>query len=89
MEENSKLKFDLPKKGEEVKQKLTFKQWLLFALIWLVCKVFFAPFVRKHGEVREKVRRFKPTVKEGFWGKSVSWELRDRPLTDAELRRII
>ncbi len=38
-------------------------------------------------ELRNKLRHYKPTIHEGTWSKSISWEERDTPLTDEELKR--
>jgi len=41
---------------------------------------------REHREmIKSKIKYFKPTITEGFWGKTVKWEMRDKPLTDQEL----
>lgn len=36
-------------------------------------------------KLREKIRCFKPTVTESAFSKSISWEMRDKPLSDEEL----
>ena len=36
-------------------------------------------------KLREKVRYFKPTITETALSKSISWEMRDTPLTDEQL----
>ena len=35
--------------------------------------------------IKSKIKYFKPTIIEGFWGKTIKWEMRDKPLTDKEL----
>ncbi len=37
---------------------------------------------------REKIRRFKPTIRDTFWGQKIDWTLRDKPLTDEQLKGI-
>ena len=34
----------------------------------------------------DKVRMFKPTITDGFWGKTTTWEEREKPLTNEELK---
>lgn len=36
-------------------------------------------------KLRERVRYFKPTITETALSKSISWEMRDKPLTDEQL----
>jgi hypothetical protein len=33
----------------------------------------------------DKLRTFKPTITEGFFGKTTTWEERDKPLTNEQL----
>lgn len=35
--------------------------------------------------LKEKIRHFKPTVNESMFNKSISWEMREKPLTNEEL----
>ena len=37
-------------------------------------------------ELVNKVRMFKPTITDGFWGKTTTWEEREKPLTNEELK---
>ena len=41
----------------------------------------------KKKQMRERIRFFRPTIIDGFWCKSTHWELRDKPLTDEELKQ--
>lgn len=34
----------------------------------------------------DKVRVFKPTISDGVFGKSITWEEREKPLTNEELK---
>lgn len=36
-------------------------------------------------EVKNKLKYFKPTIKESFWCKTVNWEQRKKPLSDMEM----
>jgi hypothetical protein len=36
-------------------------------------------------EIKEKFRCFKPTLHDNSWNKRISWEIRDKPLTDEEM----
>jgi hypothetical protein len=36
-------------------------------------------------QLRNKLKHFKPTLHEGTWSNTISWEERDRPLTDEEV----
>lgn len=36
-------------------------------------------------EVKNKLKYFKPTIKESFWCKTVTWEQREKPLSDTEI----
>lgn len=40
---------------------------------------------RKRKEIETKFKYFKPTIHEGFFGKSVRWKARKKPLTKEEL----
>ena len=35
--------------------------------------------------IMKQIKYFKPTIKHGFWGKTITWEMREKPLTDKEL----
>ncbi len=39
--------------------------------------------------VQNKLKYFKPTIIESFWGRKIQWELRDNPLSDEEVNLII
>ncbi len=51
---------------------------------WIIAQ-FLKAIIQDQMDLREKVKYFRPTVTRGFWGKKVSWEMRDRPLTEKEL----
>jgi hypothetical protein len=42
---------------------------------------------REANKLREKIKYFKPTITTSIFGRRVSWELRDKPLTDEELAK--
>ena len=54
-------------------------------LILLLGKIYKRKNLRN--ETKEKFRCFKPTLHDNGWNKSISWEIRDRPLTDEEMSR--
>jgi len=37
-------------------------------------------------ELKNKLKHFKPTIHEGVFSNTISWEERDTPLTDEELK---
>jgi hypothetical protein len=39
-------------------------------------------------KVKTKVKYFNPTITEGFFGKKVTWTMRDKPLTDDEMNNL-
>lgn len=77
-------------KKPAVKRFLIYAGTVLFYIVFsptiLYMKSIVANNNRIRKETRNKVRHFKPTIHDGFWGKRVSWEMRDRPLTDQELK---
>lgn len=36
-----------------------------------------------------KVKYFKPTIIESFWGTKIIWEEREKPLTDSEMEKYL
>ncbi len=67
------------------------KKYMLFFILGLGGIITIAIYNRfkekkyKEKKLREKVRYFKPTVNESMFSRSISWEMRDTPLTDKQL----
>lgn len=47
--------------------------------------ILYTPSRTTRKNVTEKLRNFKPTVTEGFFSNTITWEERETPLTDEEL----
>lgn len=65
--------------------------WLFQALMSIAFAMVFHEVSRMSHQrkiLRKKIKHFKPTIHEGFFGKSVSWELRDTPLTDKQIDKL-
>lgn len=64
-----------------------FKQVFIFILFptffWL--KVLSGNRTKKNKALKEKLRYFNPTIKEGFLSNTVTWVGREKPLNDDEL----
>jgi hypothetical protein len=43
---------------------------------------------RQRRSIERKVKYFKPTIHESFWGKRVTWEMRDEPLTKEQIEKL-
>lgn len=50
-----------------------------FVVLWLIGK-YFAARMKQQKDMEEKVKYFRPTIKQGWFGETVSWEMRDKPL---------
>lgn len=50
-----------------------------FIALWLIGK-YFAAIMKQQKDMEEKVKYFRPTIKQGWFGEIVSWEMRDKPL---------
>lgn len=76
---------DVPYKNRTFKEKLIVIQF--YALVGLL-GVFVIGLIRTHKKSqveKNKLKYFKPTIYEGIFTNKISWELRDKPLTDQEL----
>jgi hypothetical protein len=40
----------------------------------------------RHHRIKNRIKHFKPTIHEGVFSNTISWEERDTPLTDEELK---
>lgn len=66
--------------------------WLMMAIFVIVFFIVSRRYMEvqsRRQRVKKKFKYFRPTVHDGFFGKQVSWELRDSPLTDQEIDNII
>jgi hypothetical protein len=79
--------FDLHEETQPVEKKL---KWWQKALIWTIAMIFKSmvlPRLQKRREMKDKVKYMKPTIHEGILFNTVSWEMRDKPLTNEELKQ--
>lgn len=62
---------------------------ILFYLFLIMVALFFVGVLekrnRKEKKIRTKLKYFTPSIKEGFFGNTVTWKLRDKSLTDEQL----
>lgn len=66
--------------------------WLITGLVAIVFFMASRRYMEQHRKRHKafrKMKYFKPTIHDGFFGESVSWELRDKPLSDQQLNEII
>ncbi len=66
--------------------------WYLTLFFWVIgwtFRIFILPklerYDRIHRQTKNKVKYFNPIITESFWGRSIKWVGRDKPLTDSEL----
>jgi hypothetical protein len=78
--------FDLYEEAEPIEKKL---KWWQKALIWTIAMIFKSmvlPRLQQRKAIKDKVRYMKPTIHEGILFNSITWEMRDKPLTEQELK---
>lgn len=82
---------EIPFSERTLKQKLRVIRFYvlmgLFAGVLLVVVDKLKEKPSRREELRKKLRYYKPTMHEGTWSNSISWEERDTPLTDEEMKR--
>jgi len=62
-------------------------QYILVGILLLAYKMIKGK-LHEYEKTKTKIKHFKPTIKEGILFNSVSWEMRDKPLTDEELKNL-
>jgi len=73
---------------EQEESKLTWKDKMLIGLFALCASWVLERMARRNQQIRHiknKVKYMKPTIHDTMFGKHVSWEMRDKPLTDIEI----
>ncbi len=61
---------------------------ILAGVMFVIVKMFLAR-VEREKKVKQKIKHFKPTIRETMFGSVVDWELRDEPLTNDQLNKIV
>lgn len=75
---------------EEKQGKLTWKMKLLLFIVAPIAILMVSKVIKERASreksLRNKIKYMKPSIKEGFFGNTVTWEMRDKPLTKEELK---
>jgi hypothetical protein len=79
----------IPFKKRSFKQKIRVIRITILMRILKFCANLIIGELKNRQELKNKLKYFKPTIHEGFFSNKISWEQRNKPLTDTELKNII